>query len=144
MSTCPTNDTAFKERSEKKNCNILSTCAGKPLVYHCVLSEGMIVEVCAPRTLITGIWIAIAHIGIFNTILHVFKKKNVYCINKTILSLLRKQNDKQDKCCEIKKQIRSIYLVEINFVYWAETVFVTVYHYNTMKTVRHKTAWKKT
>lgn len=54
VSTCPTNDTAFKERSEKKNCNILSTCAGKPLVYHCVLSEGMIVEVCAPRTLITG------------------------------------------------------------------------------------------
>lgn len=54
VSTCPTNDIAFKERSEKKNCNIHSTCAGEPLFYHCVVSEGMIVEVCAPRTLITG------------------------------------------------------------------------------------------
>lgn len=54
VSTCPTNDNAFKERSEKKTCNIFPTCAGKPLFYHCVISEGMLVEVCAPRTLITG------------------------------------------------------------------------------------------
>lgn len=51
---CPTNDTEFKERSEKKNCNILSTCAGESLFYHCVMSEGIRVEVCAPRALITG------------------------------------------------------------------------------------------
>lgn len=54
VSTCPTNNNTFKERSEKKNCNILSTCAGESLFYHCVISEGMLVEVCAPRTLITG------------------------------------------------------------------------------------------
>lgn len=54
VSTCPTNDNAFKERSEKKNCNTLSTCAGESLFYHCVISEGMLVEVCSPRTLITG------------------------------------------------------------------------------------------
>lgn len=72
VSTCPTNDNAFKERSEKKNCNIFPTCAGKPLFYHCVISEGMLVEVCAPRTLITGI--LIAHTGIFNIILHVLSK----------------------------------------------------------------------
>lgn len=54
VNTCPTNDNAFKERSEKKNCSILSTCDGESLFYHCVLSKGMIVEVCAPSALITG------------------------------------------------------------------------------------------
>lgn len=54
VSTCPTNDNAFKERSEKKNCNTLPSCAGKPLVYHCVISEGMLIEVCSPMALITG------------------------------------------------------------------------------------------
>lgn len=66
VSTCPTNKKAFEERSEKKNCNMNSTCAGKSLVYHCVMSKGMLIEVCAPRALITGIWIAIVHTGIFN------------------------------------------------------------------------------
>lgn len=74
VSTCPTNDNAFKERSEQKNCNILPTCAGEPLVYHCCISEGILIEVCAPRALITGIWIAIAYTGIFNSILHVLSK----------------------------------------------------------------------
>lgn len=54
VSTCPTNKKAFEERSEKKNCNMNSTCAGKSLVYHCVMSKGMLIEVCAPRALITG------------------------------------------------------------------------------------------
>lgn len=54
VTKCPTDDNTFKERSQKKNCTTRSTCAGEPLFYHCVISEGMIVEVCAPRTLITG------------------------------------------------------------------------------------------
>lgn len=66
VTKCPTDDNTFKERSQKKNCTTRSTCAGEPLFYHCVISEGMIVEVCAPRTLITGI--LIAHTGISNTI----------------------------------------------------------------------------
>lgn len=55
VTKCPTDDNTFKERSQKKNCNKLSHCAGELLVFHCVISEGEIVEVCAPRTLITGI-----------------------------------------------------------------------------------------
>lgn len=74
VSICPTNENAFKERSEKKNCNILSTCAGESLFYHCVMFDGMLIEVCALRTPITGFWIAIVHTGIFNTILHVLSK----------------------------------------------------------------------
>lgn len=54
VTKCPTDDNTFKERSQKKNCTTRSTCAGERLFYHCVISEGMIVEVCAPRTLITG------------------------------------------------------------------------------------------
>lgn len=54
VSICPTNENAFKERSEKKNCNILSTCAGESLFYHCVMFDGMLIEVCALRTPITG------------------------------------------------------------------------------------------
>lgn len=55
VTICPTNDTAYKERSEKKNCNTLSTCAGvSVLFYHCVMSDSKLIEVCAPRTLITG------------------------------------------------------------------------------------------
>lgn len=55
VNKCPTNAKEFNERSEKKNCNPLSTCGGQPLFYHCVRSEVMLVEVCAPKTLITGI-----------------------------------------------------------------------------------------
>lgn len=54
VSICPTNENAFKERSEKKNCNILSTCAGESLFYHCVMFDGMLIDVCALRTPITG------------------------------------------------------------------------------------------
>lgn len=67
VNDCPTNDKEFKERSENKNCNPLLTCGGQPLFYHCVRSEGMLVEVCAPKTQITGI--CVGHNGIFNTLI---------------------------------------------------------------------------
>lgn len=51
---CPPNIDTLKERSSKKNCESHLPCGGKPLVYHCVAFDGMLVEVCAPRSLITG------------------------------------------------------------------------------------------
>lgn len=55
VSICFMNDIVFKERFEKKNCNIFLICVGKLLVYYCVLFEGMIVEVCVFRIFIIGI-----------------------------------------------------------------------------------------
>lgn len=54
MKNCPPDIDTFKERSNKKNCESHLPCGGKPLVYHCVPFDGKLVEVCAPRSLITG------------------------------------------------------------------------------------------
>lgn len=54
VSTCPGNDTAFKMRSERKACHSYPTCQDKQLVYHCTRYEEGLVEVCAPRSNITG------------------------------------------------------------------------------------------
>lgn len=54
VKNCPTDIGTFKERSSKKNCESHLPCGGEPLVYHCVPFDGMLVEVCAPRSLITG------------------------------------------------------------------------------------------
>lgn len=54
MSQCPKNDSLFQERSRRKNCKTLPQCTGEPLVYHCVRFREELVEVCAPRGLITG------------------------------------------------------------------------------------------
>lgn len=54
MSQCPENDSLFQERSRRKNCKTLPQCTGEPLVYHCVRFREELVEVCAPRGLITG------------------------------------------------------------------------------------------
>lgn len=54
VSQCPKNDSLFQERSRRKNCKTLPQCIGEPLVYHCVRFREELVEVCAPRGLITG------------------------------------------------------------------------------------------
>lgn len=51
---CPENIETFNIRSKKKSCIRYQTCAGQQLVYHCVRNGGSLVEVCAPRSLITG------------------------------------------------------------------------------------------
>lgn len=53
-SDCPTDIETMKERSKNKNCSRYPTCVGKPLAYHCVISNRILVEVCAPRNQITG------------------------------------------------------------------------------------------
>lgn len=44
----------LNKRSNEKNCSRYQPCAGEQLVYHCVRNGGGLVEVCAPRSLITG------------------------------------------------------------------------------------------
>lgn len=55
VSICFMNDNVFKERFEKKNCNIFFLCVGKLLVYYCVIFEGMFIEVCFFMVFIIGI-----------------------------------------------------------------------------------------
>ncbi|XP_078334640.1 uncharacterized protein LOC144625901 isoform X2 [Crassostrea virginica] len=40
--------------AKKKQCYRFPTCQNEPLVYHCVRFSSKLVEVCAPRGLITG------------------------------------------------------------------------------------------
>lgn len=61
---CPTNATIFKERSEKKTCNLYPSCSGIPLVYHCVSYKDGLAEVCAPRDQITGFCCALYDEGV--------------------------------------------------------------------------------
>lgn len=51
---CPKNTKALQERAARKNCQIYPSCQNEPLVYHCVRYTDSLVEVCAPRGLITG------------------------------------------------------------------------------------------
>lgn len=51
---CPESSEAHNKRSIKKNCSRYQTCSGNQLVYHCVMNGGGLVEVCAPRSQITG------------------------------------------------------------------------------------------
>lgn len=51
---CPRNATDIERRSRGKKCDINSPCQEDPSVYHCVRYEDRLVEVCAPRGLITG------------------------------------------------------------------------------------------
>lgn len=51
---CPQNVEILNRRSIEKNCSRHQTCTGDRLVYHCVMNGGGLVEVCAPRSLITG------------------------------------------------------------------------------------------
>lgn len=54
VDNCPQNIEILNRRSIKKNCSRHQTCTGDRLVYHCVMNGGGLVEVCAPRSLITG------------------------------------------------------------------------------------------
>lgn len=38
----------------EKNCDRFEKCMGQKLKYHCVMFEGKLVEVCAPRSSIRG------------------------------------------------------------------------------------------
>lgn len=56
VNVCPENIETFNKRSIKKNCSRYQTCSGHHLFYHCVMNGGGLVEVCAPRSPITGIY----------------------------------------------------------------------------------------
>lgn len=51
---CPTHYEDFKNRSIEMNCKRFPGCKGQKFFYHCVMSEDKFVEVCAPRSFITG------------------------------------------------------------------------------------------
>nr|XP_034316588.1 uncharacterized protein LOC117686037 isoform X3 [Crassostrea gigas] len=53
VNQCPDTEILFQERSRRKNCESYPQCIGEPLVYHCVRFREELVEVCAPRGLIT-------------------------------------------------------------------------------------------
>lgn len=54
VNQCPDTEILFQERSRRNNCESYPRCTGEPLVYHCVRFREELVEVCAPRGLITG------------------------------------------------------------------------------------------
>lgn len=54
VKACPKNSTTFEEKMLEKNCNRFEKCMGQKLKYHCVMFEGKLVEVCAPRSSIRG------------------------------------------------------------------------------------------
>lgn len=60
----PVSYTIFQERMQQKKCDNLPKCNGEVLVYHCVRYKDDLVEVCAPRRLITGSYCAVFDIGI--------------------------------------------------------------------------------
>lgn len=64
VNECPDSDFLFQERSIRKNCESYPQCTGEPLVYHCVRFREELVEVCAPRGLITGFCCALFDEGV--------------------------------------------------------------------------------
>lgn len=54
VDVCPENNETLNKRSIERDCSRYQPCAGQQLVYHCVMNGGGLVEVCAPRSLITG------------------------------------------------------------------------------------------
>lgn len=54
VTKCPDTEQLKLKQSQKKKCDILPACNGKPLVYHCVRYRERLAEVCAPRHVITG------------------------------------------------------------------------------------------
>lgn len=55
---CPDNIDKFNKKSNEKNCKKYELCSGQQLHYHCVfdVSKEIVVEVCAPLNIITGIY----------------------------------------------------------------------------------------
>lgn len=64
VNQCPDTEILFQERSRRKNCESYPQCIGEPLVYHCVRFREELVEVCAPRGLITGFCCALFEEGL--------------------------------------------------------------------------------
>lgn len=56
VKNCPENEKNHLERSNTLQCDRYPPCEEELLIYHCVRHEGQLVEVCAPRTKITGIF----------------------------------------------------------------------------------------
>lgn len=54
VDVCPENNETLNKRSVEKNCSRYQTCSEHHLVYHCIMNGGGLVEVCAPRSRITG------------------------------------------------------------------------------------------
>lgn len=49
VNVCPKNDAELRERSDIMNCGSYPACHGEKLVYHCVKSKNVLVEVCSPK-----------------------------------------------------------------------------------------------
>ncbi|XP_062607104.1 uncharacterized protein LOC134268879 [Saccostrea cucullata] len=56
VQNCPLDDNSFQERVQAKQCEKVnhSSCSDEIFVYHCVRFRENLVELCAPRGLITG------------------------------------------------------------------------------------------
>lgn len=55
LKSFPENYIISQEQMQKNICDNLPKCNGEQLIYHCVRYKAYLVEVCAPRRLITGI-----------------------------------------------------------------------------------------
>lgn len=49
VNVCPENDAELRERSNMMKCVGYPECHGEKLVYHCVKSKTVLVEVCVPK-----------------------------------------------------------------------------------------------
>lgn len=54
VAMCPDSEPLKLKHSKKKQCHSFPACNGGTLVYHCVRYRERLVEVCAPRHVITG------------------------------------------------------------------------------------------
>lgn len=54
VAMCPDSEPLKLKHSKKKQCDSFPACNGETLVYHCVRYRERLVEVCAPRHVITG------------------------------------------------------------------------------------------
>lgn len=64
LKSLPENYTVSREQMQKNVCDNLPKCNGEQLIYHCVRHKAYLVEVCAPRRLITGSYCPVFDNGI--------------------------------------------------------------------------------
>lgn len=64
LKSFPENYTISQEQMQKNICDNLPKCNGEQLVYHCVTYKDDLVEVCAPKRLITGSYCPVFDNGI--------------------------------------------------------------------------------
>nr|XP_022286705.1 uncharacterized protein LOC111099632 [Crassostrea virginica]XP_022286706.1 uncharacterized protein LOC111099632 [Crassostrea virginica] len=73
--TCPRDEFELNVRQAIKKCNENPPCMGKqPLHYHCIESNGILVEVCAPKELIAGKACAFFEAGLGRVIANFYKQ----------------------------------------------------------------------